>query len=123
MFIEISMTQYTASGLVAFKAGANHDNTMPENSWISFISGAEAVINNATRKNWNKTYANLTEEVKFILTDTASSLAGMNAIAFDMSGFTSRGEAESMIVVLRDGAMRNIQFLRDIKTQTFIDGA
>jgi len=43
-------------------------------------------------------------------------------IKADMSGFTSRGEAESMITVNRDTFLRNISILRDKKVETFIDG-
>ena len=40
-----------------------------------------------------------------------------------MEGWATRGEAESMITVLRDIGLRDIAFLRDIKKQTFAIGA
>jgi hypothetical protein len=37
-----------------------------------------------------------------------------------MSGFTSRVEAEDMINILRDGALRGLSILRDKKAQQFL---
>ena len=50
-------------------------------------------------------------------------LSSNRGISWDMSGFTSRIEAEDMINILRDIALRNISILRDKKTQDFIIGA
>jgi len=53
----------------------------------------------------------------------ASNLAAIMVIQYDFSGFTSRIEAEDMINVLRDAALRGMSILRDKKQQDFIDGA
>jgi hypothetical protein len=37
-----------------------------------------------------------------------------------MSGFTSRAEAQTMLDVLRDGALRGIILLRDKKVEDFL---
>lgn len=111
------------------KAGANVSTTLnaaTDTTFVysnAFIGQAESVINVMTRYNWSDDFAGLNVDVKKILTDTASNLAGIYCIQFDMSGYSSRGEAESMITVLRDAAMRNINILRDKKSETFIDGA
>ena len=43
-------------------------------------------------------------------------------IQYDFSGFTSRTEAEDMINVLRDAALRGMSILRDKKAQDFANG-
>ena len=40
-----------------------------------------------------------------------------------MSGYTSRTEAEDMINVLRDAALRGMSLLRDKKTKEILDKA
>ena len=120
----MSFTFCTSSAIIV-KAGANASSTAIASAAIleTFSDSAESTINVATRKNWNTAFATLDVDVKSILEETAASLAGSNIITYDMSGYTSRGEAESMITVLRDNYMRNIQLLKEIKRQTFMENA
>ena len=87
------------------------------------MTQAESEINAATRYNWSDAYSGLNVDVKGILKEAASNLAAIYVIQFDMSGYTSRIEAEDMINVLRDGYLRCLSILRDIKAQTFMMGA
>lgn len=106
------------------KAGANASATSTDEAYTnSFISQAESLINVMTRFNWTDAYSGLNVDVKKILTETASNLAAIYVIQYDMSGYTSNIEAEDMITILRDGALRGISLLRDIKAQTFMIGA
>ena len=84
---------------------------------------AESIINSATRYNWSDAYGTLNADVKGILSDFCSSFVAIEAICYDLSGYTSRIEAEDMINVLRDGMLRDMMILRDIKTQTFMIAA
>jgi N-acetylglucosamine kinase-like BadF-type ATPase len=88
-----------------------------------FMTQAESTINVMTRKNWSDLYAGLNIDVKNILKETASNLAAIYVINYDMGGYTSRTEAEDMINVLRDISLRNISILRDLKQQDFMNGA
>jgi len=88
-----------------------------------WISDAESLINCTCRYNFSDNYAALNAAVKGILREAASNLAAIYAIVYDMSGFTSRVEAEDMINVLRDAALRGMAILRDKKTVEFINGA
>jgi hypothetical protein len=65
----------------------------------------------------------LNADVKGLLKEAASDLAAIYVIQFDMSGYTSRTEAEDMINVLRDAALRALSLLRDKKVQDFMIGA
>lgn len=87
-----------------------------------FIAQAENTINVATRFNWSDAFSTLNIDVKSILTEVASNLAAIYAISFDMSGYTTRAEAETMLDVLRDGALRGISILKVILAQDFVNG-
>ena len=117
------MGNIVLSGACARKAGANVSTAITEAAWSEWMSGAESTINVATRNNWTNSYTTMSEDVKYIIAETVSSLVAINAITYDMSGYTSRGEAEDMIVVLRDAAIRNISFLKDKKAEDFADAA
>jgi len=84
---------------------------------------AESTINCVCRNNYSDTFAALNTDVKQLLSDIASSLVAIEAITYDMSGYTTRVEAEDMINVQRDIALRGLSILKDKKTQDFIDAA
>ena len=105
---------------IGYKAGANASTTATADTYTnSFVTQAESTINVATRYNWSDNYGALDADVKGILKEAASNLAAIYCITYDMSGFTSRSEAESMINVLRDGALRAISILKDVKAREF----
>ena len=124
-------TTFTVSGAVLAKAGVNVNTNLSLASGASlivagdfvvdkWITEAESLINAATRYNWTDVYASLDIDVKKILDEVSSNLAAIYAIVYDMSGYTSRVEAEDMINVYRDAALRGIAVLRDKKVQKFI---
>jgi len=89
----------------------------------SYIAQAESLINCTCRKVFAVSPAAFTalpDTTKQLLTEVASSIAAIYAIQYDMSGFTTRVEAEDMINVLRDAALRGLAILRDKKTQAFL---
>ena len=107
---------------VQYKAGANASATSKAEAYTNnFVTQAESVINAYTRYNWSDAYAALNVDVKGILKEAASNLAAIYVINYDMSGFTSREEAEDMIVILSDGFTRCIKILKDLKTQDFVN--
>ena len=87
------------------------------------MTQAESLINAITRFNWSDVYSTLNVDTKGLLKEAASNIAAIYAIQYDMSGFTSRVEAEDMINVLRDAALRAMSLLRDKKVKEFIDNA
>ena len=89
----------------------------------SFIQQAESKINVVARKVFaadTAAFTALPATTKQLLTDIASNLAAIYAIQYDMSGFTSRIEAEDMINILRDAALRGLSIIRDTKIQDFL---
>ena len=117
------MGNFIISGAVVRKAGANVATTIPELAFDEWISGAEAYINVATGKNWSDVYTTLNADVKHILSDTAANLAGANAVTYDMSGYTSRIEAEDIINVLLFRANQNIKILKEMGSKKFMSEA
>ena len=115
---------FATTAEVERKCGANVSATSKAEAYINdYMTQAESLINVVCRKNYSDTYSTLNADVKGLLKEAASNLAAIYAIQYDMSGFTSRVEAEDMINILRDGALRAISLLRDKKAQDFIDGA
>ena len=87
------------------------------------MTQAESLINSITRFNWSDAYSGLNADTKGILKEVASNLAAIYVIQYDMSGFTSRTEAEDMVNILRDAALRGLSLLRDKKVKEFMDKA
>ncbi len=113
---------FATTAEVQAKTGANASSVSNVESFINdYLTQAESEINSATRFNWSDAYSGLNVDVKGTLKEAASNLAAIYVIQYDMSGYNSRGEAESMITILRDGYLRCLQFLKDIKVQTFIN--
>ena len=105
-------------------AGVNANAISVSENYINrVIAIVEGEINTLCRKEFASSQAAfiaLPAAGKKMLSSTASSLAAIRVIEYDMSGFTSRAEAEDMINVLRDTALRNLAILRDDKVQRFI---
>ena len=84
---------------------------------------AESMVNVVCRFNFSDVYATLNVDVKHLLGDICSSFVAIEAISYDMSGYTSRVEAEDMINILRDGMLRGLGILRMQVAQDFINDA
>jgi hypothetical protein len=105
------------------KAGAKCSAVSKAEAYTNdYVSQAESLINSVTRFNWSDAYSTLNADTKGILKEVASDLAAIYVIQYDMSGF-SRIEAEDMINILRDAALRGLAILRDKKVKEFIDKA
>ena len=115
---------FATTAEVERKAGANASATSKAEAYVNqYMTEAESTINNLARFNFSDNFAGLNVDVKGMLKNIASNLAAIKVISYDMSGFTTRTEAENMINVLRDSALRDMSILRDKKQQTFMKGA
>ena len=81
---------------------------------------AESLVCCMARYDLSTNYGTLKAYAKLILNDICSSFVAIEGISYDMSGYTSRTEAEDIINVLRDGMLRNLSILRDMKVREFI---
>jgi len=106
------------------KAGAGASATSKAEAYTNdYVSQAESVINVVTRFNWSDAYSGLNADVKGLLKQVASDLAAIYVISYDLSGYTSRVEAEDMINILRDRALFGMSLLVDYKAKDFIEAA
>jgi len=117
------MGNISTSGAATHKAGDGMSTSIPKAAWDEWLSGAEAFVNVETRYNWSDNFATLNSDVKHIVSDTVASLVAMNAISYDMSGYSSRTEAETMLDFLRDTTNRNIKTIEEQKKKDFMTGA
>jgi hypothetical protein len=111
------------SGAALFKAGANVSTALVEADYDFAILQAEGQINTISRYNWIDAFSGLNVDVKFILEEVCSNLAAIYLINYDMSGYNSRAEAQTMMDVLRDRAEKGLSLIKDIKQQDFINNA
>jgi len=112
---------FATTAEVGYKAGANASATSKAEAYVnSYMTQVESQINAMCRYNFSDNYSSLNADTKGILKEVASNLAAIYVIQYDMSGFTSRIEAEDMINVLRDAALRGLSILRDKKAQSFV---
>lgn len=115
---------YCTNADIAKKAGTKASATSKAVGYTDeYCLMAEGIIHTMCRKVFATTAAEYTAMPaggKGILRDAASNLAAIYVIEFDMSGYTSRVEAEDMINILRDGFLRDMAILRDKKNQDFI---
>lgn len=88
-----------------------------------YVLDVEAAINVATRKNWNDSYATLNVDVKYVLMQTAAVRCAQIVIMNEMGGFNSRAEAETMLDVLQNIYVTNIELLKMQAQQDFVTGA
>lgn len=118
--------QFAQDADILLRVGDNASPTVKAAGWFdTIILDVEAVINVVTRFDWSTADAasSLNATVRGILIDTGACLAAIEGISFDMSGFSSRTEAENMVNILRDIALRNLSLLRDQKVREFMLGA
>lgn len=109
----------STSGAAISKAGF-HSNSVVRLSGATldkWSDQAEGTLNAITRKDWVADYASVKANFKPILDDTISSMVAMNIINYDMGGYTSRQEAQTMLDYLRDTINRNLDALKDDKNK------
>ena len=115
---------FATTAEVGYKVGAGASATSNSEAYInSYMTQVESQINVLCRYNFSDNYAGLNADVKGILKEVASNLAAIYVIVYDMSGYGSRVEAENLVNVLRDAALRGLSILRDKKVQDFMVGA
>ena len=104
------------------KTGANVSASYTDTMKTQALLMAESEINGIMRLNFSDDWAGQDVDVKYLVTKYTSASVAIEAIKYDMSGYTSRAEAKAMIDVLAWEMTRAIQFLKDKKTTTFITG-
>ena len=82
-------------------SGKNGNATADAEAYTNvLILEAEGIICATSRYDYVTNYGDLTAITKEMLRDATACLAAIQVIAYDMSGYTSRIEAENMINIL-----------------------
>ena len=118
---------YATSTECIHKLGRFYNATDVDEARINeLMVQAEGVINDAGRKVFATdaaAFTALSSDVRGILSLISSNYVGMSGIAYDMSAFPTRTQAEDVINVLRDGMLLGLSILKDKKVQTFLEKA
>jgi len=86
---------------VTYQAGANASATSKAEAYTNvYILLAEAKLCLDTRYDWVTNYASVSAIGKEVLREAASCYAAIAVINYDMSGFSSRQEALTMVNIL-----------------------
>jgi len=110
----------TSEANVKLKAGANVNTSLTSGNYTEFINEAEAWIMGKTRIDWVSKYSTLNTTYRKLLDFITSSLAAMAAINYDMSGYTSRVEAQTMLDFNYTRVQDGMRELKEKYTQDFI---
>ena len=104
------------------KAGLNANSTATSSEALlnDYMAQAESTINILSQVNWSDIYATLNTDTKKILTKAQTADVGNKIIAYDMSGYTSRFEAETILDVNKDDYNVALSLLKDHKKRLFI---
>jgi|TARA_R100000501_G_C2630136_1_gene125242 hypothetical protein len=114
---------FATSDEILVKAGSAYDTAITEARINALCLQVESLINSNCRFNYSDNYAGLNADVKGILSEVESNLVAIYIIQFNFDSYASRTEAEDMINVLRDGALRGLSLLKDKKVQVFLNDA
>lgn len=106
-------------------SGANGSSTSDAEAYTNvYIKEAEGYISAICRYDWVTNYSSVSTIGKEILRECAACLAAISVIRYDMSGFSSRAEAQTMITSLYSRAVDCLNVLKDDKGRQFvIDGS
>ena len=103
------------------KTGTNVDVLYTDTMKTQALLQAESSLNIITKFNWSDWFALSPDvDLKFIVTQATASMVAIEAISYNMGAYTTRGEAEDMITVLRDIINRNLQVLKDQDTKNWV---
>lgn len=104
-----------SSGAIIAKAGAGASSTAAASNALlaQFQQEAEATINAMTRKDWVTNYSSVATNFQQILNNACSDHAAMKLIIYDMSGYTSRLEAATILDILYDDFQKCVNILKE----------
>jgi len=118
------MATIALSGPTLIKAGVGVSAVMTAgaNSEVDhFIEQAEGVVRAVSRHDYVSKWITLSGPA-IIVQEIVEDLAAIYCINYDLSGYTTRIEAEDMINILRDAALRGLSIIRDKKVVDFFNG-
>jgi len=108
------------SGAVKLKAGKNA-TLLSGADYVFLIDEAEAFISASSRYDWATNWPTISGTAGALSArEAVTSWAAINVIQNDMSGFTSRAEAQTMLDVLWSKVVECTNLIRDDNTRGFM---
>jgi len=110
---------FCTSGAAIAKAGNSVSSTIKASgaTLAEWSNQVEHSINQETKYDWTTNYASIGSNFVEALSEIASSLVAIKMIQWDMSGYTSRFEAITMVNINHDIAQSGIKVLKDKDVQ------
>lgn len=107
------------SGAAVAKAGVHANSVVATSGAImnQLSTDVEGRIEAETRRSWVANYSGLPTGVKGVLSDIASSMIGMNIIAWDTTGYLTR-EADTLMNHNDDRITKGLAILKDFKSNS-----
>jgi hypothetical protein len=107
-----------SSGAIVRKAGLYVNSTAAASLALltDYYDEAEGFIVAETRRDWVTYYSDVASGAKLLLADCCSDLAAIKLITYDMSGYTSLGEAGLMLDTIKTNANEALKTLKDFKS-------
>jgi len=117
----MSFTLVSSKAIIA-KAGINHNTgyTTVGASLALIADLAESRFCALTRKDWITDFSSVGTNYRGAIEDCVSDIAGTIIITADMSGYTSRVEAQTMLDVLRDKINQAIDFFKEDRNRELV---
>ena len=109
------------SAAALFHAGASVSTALTEAQLNFAILQAESSICVDTEFNWIDVYTTLNADLKYILEEACSVKAANNLVKFDMGGYSSQLEAQTILDVNLDIYKNNIKTLKDQKGKDLLN--
>ena len=114
---------FTTNAQIQARAGVYANSTAKATAATDvYVLDVEAYVNSKTKFNWSDAFAGLDVDVKALCTEASASLCANKVIVADMSGFTSRAEAQTMLDFNQFNADRAIKELSDKEVSKFMSG-
>jgi len=115
------MATICLSGALVLKAGKNAVS-LTQAQYDTLIDEAEAYINAVTKYDFTSNWATISGMAAGkMVREAVSSWAAMNLVSYDMSGYSSRLEAQTILDVLWSKCVECINALRDDNVKTFVN--
>lgn len=117
-------SQWVISDLVTYddiltKIGAGANATASGQDFVrNYARNALATLNCRTTHNWTDEASTLSEDTKYFLTEIISSMAAIDVVNYDVTGYESRLEAQQIIDNLREIVEKYTEELKDTNVQT-----
>jgi len=106
---------------VAKFAGSNASTTANVEAYTNvYIKQAEAFVCASARYDYVTNYASVSTIGKELLRNVTSAYAAVMVIEYDMSGYSSKEEAQTMLEFCWNTAVEGINLLRDEKYRQFV---